>query len=72
MYTVKELIEALEKCPADYSVKITGNNLYDLENIETVAINTENETVNLFFLKGCWKNEIISLCVASVSAWTSI
>ena len=49
MYTVKELIEALEKCPADYSVKITGNNLYDLENIESVAINTENETVNLFF-----------------------
>lgn len=52
MYTVKELIEALEKCPADYLVKITDNNLYDLENIESVAINTENETVNLFSERG--------------------
>jgi hypothetical protein len=49
MYTVKELIEALEKCPVYYSVKVTDNNFYDLENIESVAINAENETVNLFF-----------------------
>lgn len=52
MYTVKELIEALEKCPADYSVMVTDNNFYDLENIESVAINTDNQTVNLFFERG--------------------
>ena len=52
MYTVKELIEALEKCPTDYSVVVTDNNFYDLENIESVAINTENEIVSLFFDRG--------------------
>ena len=52
MYTVKELIEALEKCPADYSIMVTDNNFYDLENIESVAIDANNETVNLFFERG--------------------
>ena len=48
MYTVKELIEALEKCLADYSVKVTDDYFYDLENIESVGIDAENETVELF------------------------
>lgn len=52
MYTVKELIEALEKCPADYSVMVTDDYFYGLENLESVGIDAENETVNLFFERG--------------------
>jgi predicted secreted protein len=43
MYTVKELIEALQHCPEDYKVfiDICGE-------IEYVGIDDEEKTVNLF------------------------
>lgn len=47
MYTVKELIEALEKCPIDYEVMVLNDD--EFENIESVGINNENKTVNLLF-----------------------
>jgi predicted secreted protein len=43
MYTVKELIEALQQCPEDYEV------LIDIcGEIESVGIDDEAKTVNLF------------------------
>ena len=43
MYTVKELIEALQQCPEDYEVRIDG-----LDSIETVGIAHAEESVDLF------------------------
>ena len=46
MYTVKELIEALKQCPQDYPVFINlGIEVY---NIETVGIDNNEQTVDLF------------------------
>ena len=42
MYTVKELIEALQKCPEEYIVCIDGIALY------SVGIDHDQETVDLF------------------------
>lgn len=51
MYTVKELIEALKKCPKDYRVMVADKNFY-LENVESVGIKNDNEIVNLFLERG--------------------
>ena len=43
MFTVKELIEALQQCPADYEVRIEV--LYQLD---SVGIDHEEKAVSLF------------------------
>ena len=48
MYTVKELIEALEKCPGDYIVKSTIELSYHSGKIKSVAIDNDKKTVDLF------------------------
>lgn len=45
-YTVKELIAALEKCPADYEVKVGMNGFVSLE---SVGIDHDEKIVGLFF-----------------------
>ena len=46
MYTVKELIETLKQCPEDYEVLIHGTG--EFLGIETVGIDNEEKTVDLF------------------------
>lgn len=46
MYTVKELIEALQKCPEDYKVIFFDG--YTVHPIEQVGIDNDEETVDLF------------------------
>ena len=48
MYTVKELIEALKKCPADYIVKSIIESSYYAGKIKSVAIDNDEKTVDLF------------------------
>lgn len=44
MYTVKELIEALQQCPEDYTVFMGADcTIFD---IESVAINHEEKSVD--------------------------
>ena len=45
MYTVAELIEALQKCPQDYEVRI-GADCASLS-LESVGINDNENTVDL-------------------------
>jgi hypothetical protein len=46
MYTVKELIEALQQCPQDYEVRICADcTIFDLE---SVGIDHDDKTVDLF------------------------
>ena len=47
MYTVQELIEALQKCPRDYQIFLFAHGLPGLE-LGRVGINHESETVDLF------------------------
>ena len=47
MYTVKELIEALSKCPEDYEVMLVDGN-GDMLYLDMVGINHEMKTVDLF------------------------
>ena len=49
MYTVKELIEALEKCNSNYRVLIIGDNFYGFEDIYSIVIDHKKNTVNLLF-----------------------
>lgn len=47
MYTVKELIEALQQCPQDYEIALIesdGNDCY----LKTVGIDHDTKTVDLF------------------------
>ena len=46
MYTVKELIETLKQCPQDYEVLI--NSVTFVTGIETVGIDNNEQTVDLF------------------------
>lgn len=46
MYTVKELIETLQKCPEDYAVLLHTES--ESFNIECVGIDRDEETVDLF------------------------
>lgn len=46
MYTVKELIEALQQCPEDYIVYIHTTD--ETSDIESVGIDPAEETVDLF------------------------
>lgn len=50
-YTVKELIETLKQCPQDYPVEIASNGFF-YGGIESVGIDNEGETVDLFFNDG--------------------
>ena len=46
MYTVKDLIEALQQCPEDYEVKLfVGNDAFE---IDELGINHGFKTVDLF------------------------
>jgi hypothetical protein len=47
MYTVQELIEALQKCPKDYLIELHTNGLPSSE-LEAIAIDHDHETVDLF------------------------
>lgn len=47
MYTVKELIEALKKCPEDYKVVVGAHNLNDME-VDMVGIDHDEKVVGLF------------------------
>ena len=47
MYTVKELIEALQQCPEDYEVSVNCMEHIWLD-IEEIGINHEDKTVDLF------------------------
>lgn len=47
MYTVKELIEALQQCPEDYAV-LAGELLTELPQIEAVGIDHAQKVVELF------------------------
>ena len=47
MYTVKELIEALSKCPDDYEVLINHTEIIWCE-IEEIGIDHEEKAVDLF------------------------
>ena len=47
MYTVQELIEALEKCPKDYLIELHYANLPS-SGMHTLAIDHQFETVDLF------------------------
>ena len=47
MYTVKELIEALQQCPEDYEVMVTDT-LGDTLCLDMVGIDNEKKNVNLF------------------------
>jgi type III secretion system FlhB-like substrate exporter len=46
MYTVKELIEALENCPQDYQIKLVSDTVHF--DIESVGIDNDTKTVDLF------------------------
>ena len=46
MYTVAELIETLKQCPQDYEVLI--NTPHFISGIETVGIDNNEQTVDLF------------------------
>lgn len=48
MYTVKELIEALQECPLEYKVVAVNSELLNLESFESVGINNDRKTVDLF------------------------
>lgn len=45
MYTVKELIESLQKCPPDYKIEVFNFSNYSIETFETLSINAEEKTV---------------------------
>jgi hypothetical protein len=47
MYTVQELIEALEKCPKDYPIFIHGDDFFCSE-ITAVGIDNNEGTVDIF------------------------
>ena len=47
MYTVQELIEALQKCPKDYLIEIHYDT-FPSSGLHTLAIDHEHETVDLF------------------------
>jgi hypothetical protein len=47
MYTVKELIEALQQCPAEYTI-ICGVDFELFGDLNAVGIDTELEAVELF------------------------
>jgi hypothetical protein len=47
MYTVKELIETLQQCPEDYEVMLVDT-LGDWFSIDTLGVNNDTKTVNLF------------------------
>lgn len=46
MFTVKELIEALKKCPEDYEVLVNAQEGFS--GIEQIGIDNEEKTVDLF------------------------
>lgn len=49
MYTVQELIEALQKCPKEYTITIfSRENGYERMYIDCIGIDTDDETVDLF------------------------
>ena len=48
MYTVKELIEVLQKCPEDFEVLIRTET--EVSPIETIGIDHNKNTVDLFAL----------------------
>ena len=48
MYTVSELIECLKKCPADYKVVVINSGGLDLGSFESVGIDNNQKTVDLF------------------------
>ena len=46
MYTVKELIEALQQCPEDYIVNMAVE--YENYGLESIGIDHDRKTVDLF------------------------
>jgi hypothetical protein len=46
MFTVKELIEALQQCPEDYIVWVSTNHI--TSELEAVGIDNEEKAVDLF------------------------
>ena len=48
MYTVKELIEVLQKCPQDFKVLIRTE--AEMSPVETIGIDHNEETVDLFMV----------------------
>lgn len=48
MYTVKELIEVLQKCPQDFEVLIRTET--ETSPIETIGIDHNENTVDLFMV----------------------
>ncbi len=46
MYTVQELIEALQKCPQDYPIMICGDDYYS--QLMTIGIDNDSGLVELF------------------------
>lgn len=46
MYTVKELIEVLQKCPQDFEVLIRTET--EMSPVETIGIDHNENTVDLF------------------------
>jgi hypothetical protein len=46
VYTVKELIEALQQCPSDYPVMIKAEDGYHF--LAQLAIDPDEKTVDLF------------------------
>ena len=46
MYTVKELIEALQQCPEEYPVMVQTST--DFEFVVTLGIDLNEKTVDLF------------------------
>jgi hypothetical protein len=52
MYTVKELIEALQQCPQDYEVNIIkgscGYRISHTYEVKTVGIDNNEKSVDLF------------------------
>lgn len=47
MYTVQELIEALQECPKDYKVLIHGE-AYVIHRIDSIGIDNNERTVDIF------------------------
>lgn len=47
MYTVQELIEALQKCPKDYHIELCAHGLPSI-GLYSIAIDHNCETVDLF------------------------
>lgn len=47
MYTVKELIEALQQCPEDYKVMVNYE-IHCWGDIEELGIDNKEKTVDLF------------------------